>query len=87
MDTQLQRIIRGVTKFQSRLFVNIAKDCFNGFHQDLRKLKDWGTFNADCQLPLGPVIVHATTIVKKAKDRQPRGGIITYIRSFSIAVL
>lgn len=68
MRSQLNRIHREVTKFQNRLFIDPARESFNGLHQDLQKLKAWSTFTADCQLLLDPVIAHVATIVKEATN-------------------
>jgi GTPase SAR1 family protein len=68
MRAQLNRIHREVTKFQNRLFIDPARESFNGFHQDLQKLKTWSTFTTDCQLLLDPVIAHVATIVKEATN-------------------
>ena len=68
LETRLQRILKRVAEFQKGLFIDDTRVNFDGFHQNLQKLKYWGSFNEDCRLLLNPVIVRATTRVKIIKD-------------------
>ncbi|VEU39667.1 unnamed protein product [Pseudo-nitzschia multistriata] len=68
MDIQSNIIVSEVTKFQKGLFTNLARRNFDGFHQDLTKLKEWCGFSSDFRVLVDPLIDHATMIAKKAKD-------------------
>ncbi len=53
-----------VCKFQERLFVDAFGFSFDGYHQDLEKLKTWCFFGRDYKLLFDPVIDHAVAYVK-----------------------
>ena len=68
LETKLRFILNKVTEFQRGLFLDGSRVNFDGLHQDLQKLKCWGSFNEDCRLLLDPVIVTATAHVWRIKD-------------------